>query len=281
MASDPISIWILQLDDTPPDRIGALHRYGMLLDEAEWHHAMSYANASAGLQHIHGRALLRVMLRERLLAWTGCGVGVPSAYRLIRSSRGKPALMSREGHGSAEFSLSHSGRFVACAMSLRREVGFDIESAEREADYVHIAARHFSAREFEDLMARPEAQRRERFLHYWTLKEAYLKACGAGLADRLERVGFISDAGDRRITLCDKDDALADDKWGFSSFSRIPGCIAALCWRRKSSCLTPAIDIRVMDEHEFAQLAQAGNSALALHAGSAKAGLSLSRPTVF
>ena len=55
---------------------------------------------------------------------------------------------------------------------------------------MRLADRYFSMEEVHDLRSVPESLQRERFLEYWTLKEAYIKAKGKGLSIPLEQFAF-------------------------------------------------------------------------------------------
>lgn len=88
-------------------------------------------------------------------------------------------------HGKPEaegiyFNLSHSGDFVACAVSDRYPVGCDIEAV-KEMDE-RVAERFFGSTENEYLNSISEEKRDEEFIRLWTLKESYLKMTGEGLS---------------------------------------------------------------------------------------------------
>jgi 4'-phosphopantetheinyl transferase len=68
------------------------------------------------------------------------------------------------------------------AFRLEHEVGVDIEQ-QRQLDDVHqIAEHYFSPRERAILATQVGDELYRTFYTYWTRKEAYLKACGEGLA---------------------------------------------------------------------------------------------------
>ena len=80
------------------------------------------------------------------------------------------------------FNLTNTEGLIACLIARDRELGVDVEDTQRRGETVSIADRFFSPSEVKDLHAVPEASKRDRFFDYWTLKEAYIKARGFGLA---------------------------------------------------------------------------------------------------
>ncbi len=89
----------------------------------------------------------------------------------IYGANGKPCLANRE---DLHFNISHSGRYVVCAVS-DAEVGIDVETnaALRPA----VLRRCFTETEQEWI-----GDNRERFIRLWTMKEAYMKLIGSGLS---------------------------------------------------------------------------------------------------
>jgi 4'-phosphopantetheinyl transferase len=107
--------------------------------------------------------------------------GTPAhALRFERARHGKPYLV---GH-SIRFNLSHSGDLALIAVARDREVGVDVEAIRPERDVVGIARHFFAPGESEALSAEPPRRRAAAFYRCWTRKEAYMKACGLGLALR-------------------------------------------------------------------------------------------------
>jgi 4'-phosphopantetheinyl transferase len=64
------------------------------------------------------------------------------------------------------------------------------------------------------LRAKSAKEQQQHFLDLWTLKEAYIKACGKGLAIPLRSISFTLDAADLRIEF---DEGHVDDplRWQF------------------------------------------------------------------
>lgn len=122
-----------------------------------------------------GRALAKTVLGHLL--------GVPpSAIRLDTTcahcggSHGKPRLPGSE----LELSISHAGQRVAVAVTSEAPIGVDIEPLDRSPTALITGALALSERR--TLAATMPRDRTTAFLHYWTRKEAILKATGHGLA---------------------------------------------------------------------------------------------------
>jgi 4'-phosphopantetheinyl transferase len=79
---------------------------------------------------------------------------------------------------------------MVCLINLEEEAGVDVEFTGRLGKTVELADRFFTKAEVRDLRALPEAEQRDQFFRYWTLKEAYMKARGLGMALPLDQFGF-------------------------------------------------------------------------------------------
>jgi 4'-phosphopantetheinyl transferase len=94
----------------------------------------------------------------------------------------------------------------------------DVERIDRVDDPLDLADGYFAPFEVQALRAQPPTLRRERFVLYWTLKEAYIKARGMGLALPLADFSFhVDENGPIRISF---DGKLEDDarRWQFATF---------------------------------------------------------------
>jgi 4'-phosphopantetheinyl transferase len=124
-------------------------------------------------QFVVGRGLLRMAL-ARLLNVAPETVGleeqVGKAPRLV--------LPARPSAASVGFSISHSGRWVACAVSTQTALGLDIEMRDMSRDLDALAAQAFGADEmpqWERLRGQPAPQRADGFYRLWSEKEARFK----------------------------------------------------------------------------------------------------------
>src|SRR5206468_4790257 len=94
---------------------------------------------------------------------------------------GKPDISPEFGN-RLTFNLSHSAGLALIAIAAAANVGVDLEYIRGQSDYADIARHFFSAAEVDCLMALPSHLHAEAFFSCWTKKEAYVKACGKGLA---------------------------------------------------------------------------------------------------
>jgi 4'-phosphopantetheinyl transferase len=156
----------------------------------------------------------------------------PSAWIFEKNASGKPYIVASEGKApTTEFSLSHTRGFVACAASLAR-VGIDVERTRPHIDYQEIARSNFSHLEIQALEELPSTARTIRALELWTLKEAFLKATGSGLAARLDYIWFelLPPGVIRFHALGDVDIGL----WKFALFTPLPDVRMAIAIQARS-----------------------------------------------
>ncbi|CAI7832649.1 unnamed protein product, partial [Closterium sp. NIES-54] len=91
---------------------------------------------------------------------------------------------SSSGAVSLNFNVSHTEGLIALAVTAAMPVGVDVEGSARcpRRGVLPVARRRFAAEEAAWVGAgRDETERQRRFLHLWTLKEAYVKAHGRGM----------------------------------------------------------------------------------------------------
>lgn len=145
-------------------------------------------------QLLLGRVLMRVALSnyDKSIA--------PASWNFIHNHYGKPAISAEQNCASLYFNLSHSAEKVVLAVSRFENIGVDIECAKKPRRIAAIAQRYFSDIEAAQLLALPEDQQQSRFYDLWTLKEAYIKACGMGLAIPLQHFSY-GFAGDNELTV--------------------------------------------------------------------------------
>ncbi len=115
----------------------------------------------------------------------------PRLVELHRTPLGRPFLAHP---APLELNASQVPARVALVVSRAgRRIGLDLEDASREVDIVRLARRVLHTREQDDLARFTGRARKRRFLRYWTLKEALLKARGTGLTEPPESLLFALD----------------------------------------------------------------------------------------
>ncbi len=161
-------LYTVKLDDTRDPALLAAYRE--LLSPEERARGDRYLVAHKRHEHLVTQALKRLVL-GRLL-----GVA-PGSLTFDIGEHGKPSLPS----GRVRFNLTNTDGLVAMVVTEDAEVGVDAENIERRTDTVGIADRFFAEPEVKMLHATPAERQVGLFFEIWTLKEAYLKACGSGL----------------------------------------------------------------------------------------------------
>lgn len=182
LGRDDLHLWL-----TCPDTIGdapLLARYRELLTDEERARVARFVFPRHRHQGLVARAFVRAVLsRYRDVP--------PQAWSFCHNEHGRPEISGPALPGSRlRFNLSHTDGLMCLGVTRERDVGVDVEHVLRRVSALEIADRFFAARELSDLRALPAATQRQRFFHYWTLKEAYIKGRGMGLALPLGKFAY-------------------------------------------------------------------------------------------
>jgi 4'-phosphopantetheinyl transferase len=170
LAADEVHSWCASLDVAP--EISA-RLYATLTSDERTRSARFQFERDR--QHfIVARGVLRDLLGRYLQTQ-------PGHIRFVYNGFGKPDL-SPEFANRLKFNLSHAAGLALIAIATASDVGVDLEYIRAQHHYADIARRFFSAAEVDYLTALPSHLYAETFFSCWTKKEAYLKACGEGLA---------------------------------------------------------------------------------------------------
>lgn len=158
------------------------------------------------------QTLTRVFLRRLLSRYAR----VPErAWRFDVNAHGRPEICAPSLDASLDFNLSHTAGMIVCLVGRERILGVDVETSDRARRVLDIAKRFFSPAEARALRDLPPHRQLDRFLAYWTLKEAYIKARGMGLALPLHHFSFHLD---ETLSIRLSFDAMIDDnpaRWHF------------------------------------------------------------------
>jgi 4'-phosphopantetheinyl transferase len=118
-------------------------------------------------------------LRALLARYTG---QEPHLLELRRDGNGKPILGGRSDGDPPRFSMSYSGGLALYGVASDAAIGVDIELVDRKLLDEDTLKWVLSPLERAALDALTPAVRTDSLFRFWTLKEAYLKARGGGLA---------------------------------------------------------------------------------------------------
>lgn len=142
-----------------PERVDA-NRARALFDSNEYIDAIVVSGDDKRVK----QRLAALELLARTLTLAGID---PKSVTLTRNERGRPSVANKS---EIDFSLSHTGTAVACAVMIgeNARVGVDIEEEQTDDRSARVIKRFFS----EEEAARAE---REGFAAVWTKKEALFK----------------------------------------------------------------------------------------------------------
>jgi 4'-phosphopantetheinyl transferase len=164
----------------------------------------------------------------------------PAAWRFVRSATGRPSLAPPFDSTGLHFNLAHARGLVVMAVGRVPTIGIDVEALDKRVR-LEIANRYFSEREAAELFELPPAEQAARFLRLWTLKEAYVKATGTGIAGGLGRMTFGFDATGA-VTFERADDPRAG-QWVFRELG-FRGYLVALAFLDPAATAAPLVTLR-------------------------------------
>ena len=179
---DRVIVGLASPDD--PRIVERLDAYRALLSDDEAVRIERFVQPADATRFLLGRVLARTLLSRFAPV-------APRDWPFLIDEHGRPVLELKPPVApDLRFNVSHTNGLVACAITVGREVGIDVEYINRRLLH-HVPERFFSAREVEDLRARPVNEQDVVFFDYWTLKESYIKARGLGLKLPLRHFSFL------------------------------------------------------------------------------------------
>lgn len=217
LSENDAAVWWLDVDTV---NAGDWPRLEAVLEDSEKARAARFHFERDRLTYIAAHALGRLMLS----AHAG---GDPAAWRFTTGDHGKPEVICENGP-ALRLNLSHTRGLAAAGLTLEHDIGVDVEWLDRKPAALDLAARFFAPSECAYLESVAPERVHETFLTFWTLKEAYVKAIGKGLAQPLDSFFFTLDPLSIGF-----DSALADDpeRWLFRRLSPSERHLMALALR--------------------------------------------------
>jgi 4'-phosphopantetheinyl transferase len=224
MQTPDVTVWTVALDaDLDP----AWRQLGVLLDVTERARAARFVFERHRRTHVVAHALKRLML-------SAIAGFPPQSWTFDAAPGGKPRISPV---ARPQFNIAHSEGLVACTVSEELELGVDVEPISRSAP-LELAKTQFAEPEQRWIDGLPPPDRAIGFLRLWTLKEAFIKATGRGLAQPLQAFSFAFEP--LRVNF--HDPALGNSRaWHFEQ-REISGHLLALAWRKSSR--DPSMEIR-------------------------------------
>jgi len=166
------TLWLLNASQVQEDDLAF---FAAQLGASEAQRSSRFIRQERQRQFLLGRILLRIAVAD-LTGLSPNEIHVNerpgNSPRLIFLSR-RPLL--------ANFSLSHSRKWVACATSAQATLGLDIEVIDPRRDIFGISKIAFQPSEHSWLKSQPKAERASAFYSLWSAREAFFKLqCNLG-----------------------------------------------------------------------------------------------------
>jgi 4'-phosphopantetheinyl transferase len=215
--SGQVQVWRRELSPDAGD-LRALHE---ILSADEKARSSRFLLEKPRHEYIATRGTLRRLLASHL----SCD---PRDVAFAYAPSGKPCLDGQFRSSGICFNVSHTDGLAVIALSWKGEIGVDVERLRSDRDPRNIARRFFSQREQDQLLGLSGSELHEAFFRCWTRKEAYIKACGEGLALPLDSFDVEFAAGKPPALLATRPDPSIVDHWQLYDLPVGPGYAAAL-----------------------------------------------------
>jgi 4'-phosphopantetheinyl transferase len=187
--------------------------------------AERFHNPDSRMRFVAARGCLRLIIGRYLGQ-------PPREVSIAYHHNGKPFL---EGYPSRkiQFNLSHAHDLGLLAVCRNTAIGVDVEYMRSEREMKKIARRFFSPTELSEIEASPAPLQEEACYHFWTCKEALLKARGVGLSTGMNRVQISLGKGEPPRIIQDQEDEGVEERWSLSLIDPGPGYTGALAVEAK------------------------------------------------
>lgn len=171
-------IWLLRTDDFDENEV---LQYQAILSRDELITLGGISHNIKYREYITTRAMVRMVLAKYMAA-------PPKSIEFSANSYGKPYIIYPECSRPLRFSVSHTEGLIVVAVAREVALGIDVEMKGRKPREGWELGGLFSFAEINRILAQPEDMQSECFLKYWTVKEAFSKAHGLGMAMPFSKV---------------------------------------------------------------------------------------------
>jgi len=145
----------------------------------------------------HHYLVAHALLRKVLSAYVDVD---PASWQFSSNQHGRPEISTPDIAAPLRFNLTHTAGVVACVVTLEVDCGIDVERLSARGNPMAIAEKMFAVSEQQVLKQLDGVALQDRFFVYWTLREAYCKALGVGIANASKDYCFVEqDAGQWEI----------------------------------------------------------------------------------
>ncbi|MEE9492524.1 MAG: 4'-phosphopantetheinyl transferase superfamily protein [Gammaproteobacteria bacterium] len=222
-------VWYITIDEMLDDTLTNAC-LGLLSNHEKQRHARFHFARDRAL-FLVSHAMLRVVLSQYAAV-------SPRDWQFQTNRFGRPELSASCADTGLRFNLTHTRGMAACIVTKSMDCGIDIEQLQRQSCMTDIARKMFSPSENLALEQAADAQKSRLFYSLWTLKEAYVKACGTGLTVSTRDFSFdINNKKDIAVSfVAESNDC--PEQWYFSLYSPISQAVLATALRTKA---TPTI----------------------------------------
>lgn len=215
MRNNSIDLWFEDLAASDAE----YRHYWRLLDDDEQIKAMRFIQGEHQRRYVVSHGKLRTVLAR----YTGIA---PETLCFAQQALGKPYLIVDGKPHGLNFNLSHSGNKMLVAVSLHYPVGVDIEIWNDRIDRAAIAEDCFADSERAYWQALPDTEKDAAFYRFWTRKESFVKAVGAGIT--LGVAGVVTSVDGTARFLSIPADCGSADEWRLHDLALGQGLSGAL-----------------------------------------------------
>lgn len=172
LSDDEVHLWLVDMNNVTSPSVSTQWQH--LLTDEEQCRMQRFHQTEKQQQFVVGRVALRLILNALL--------NKPSAQDITfaKSETNKPFLLNNPQ--GIQFNLSHSGNVILIAVTRGKQCGVDIEAINTSRDVLKLAEFYFHKKEYAALRHCDKSPDVMLFYKLWTLKEAFVKADGRGMA---------------------------------------------------------------------------------------------------
>jgi len=211
MKKDQDRIYLIKIPKSPQKD---LIKKGLLcLTEEENARFFKFKNTKDSLLYLTGRYFIKKIISEK--------IKTPIEKIIIKTTKFGRPILSKPKIKNFNFNISHSGDYVAVAIS-NKKIGVDIEKI--KPIEMEIVKNYFAPEELKFIQKNKKNQLIN-FYKIWTLKESYIKAIGRGLSSPLKSFYFEINKNRIKINLKKKKPSY----WHFKTYMLNEDYCLAIC----------------------------------------------------